>query len=66
MTTQTESRCEVLWHFYCKAEKKHVTRWLPGVLLYRRSDGRCEVRTDCGKSAADAAPECVRQAIATN
>lgn len=53
-------RCEVLWHFYCKDEKKHVERWLPANLIQRHSDARCEVRTDCGKYAWDAAPECVR------
>ena len=55
------TRCEVLWHFYDPKLKKHVERWLPGVLFMRNPhDGRCHVRTDCGKEAIEAAPECVR------
>lgn len=55
---------EILWHFYCPNRKRHVEEWLPGTLIATRpGDGRHEVRTDCGKYAADAAPECVREVL---
>lgn len=54
-------RCAVLWHFYDEAEKRHVTRWLPAVVLCEAKDGRRHVRTHCGKETDDAAPECVRE-----
>lgn len=53
-------RCEVLWHYFDKAEKKHVERWLPGVLLETFANGRHHVRCDNGFTTEDAAPECVR------
>lgn len=56
------TRCEVLWAFYDKDKGRHVERWLPATLHYRRSyDGRCHVVADNGFEAMDAAPECVRE-----
>ena len=55
-------RCEVLWHFFDPKLKKHVERWLPGVLISRNThDGTCHVKTDNGWTAIEAAPECVRE-----
>ena len=59
-TTQSPVRCEVLWHFYDKNEKKHVDRWLPANLLSTDCDGRHHVECDNGFKTYDAAPECVR------
>jgi hypothetical protein len=58
------TRCEVLWHYYDKASKRHVNRWLPAVMLGRSAAVdrayRYHVRTDCGRETDMAAPECVR------
>ena len=53
-------RVEILWAV--REGGEWVEKWLPGVLLARWGDGRCNVRTDCGKVCRDAAPECVRSA----
>ena len=66
-TEEQTARCEVLWHFYDKTEKKHVERWLPATLFSRNPhDGRCHVRADNGWVAIDAAPECVRNITPVN